>query len=390
MLKWLFSCVGCQTENDSLVSNRQWHTLVIASLISLIVLFVDILQNFDHGFDTLAYIEMIVLPLVFLNFILFRICKKIVNHSIIFAFLLSFIIVISFVIEGYGVDIMLFWLALLPTVLFLLLSIRHALVASSLVYVFLIGVTINSYFRWIEPLFSFEILIQLALVFPFYVLLVYLVEVSRFKAENKVLQKDKEKAVLLKEVHHRVKNNMQIIMSLLWLQSEKIEDPKYAKLFLENIDRLSAMALVHESIYKAENFESINMKDYLQRIIANLSRVSVHHIKSDIENITLDMKSAMNLGLIVNEIVTNAFEHAYKDTQEGVISIYLHEIDNNIVMKVKDFGQGFDNTLSLNESLGFSLIQDLASSLDESSVKIEHRDGVEVLIQFTNGGSNVT
>lgn len=372
-----------------MMGRRQHNTLVIASIVSIIATFIDILQNYNNCFYELSYIEMVLITVYTANYLTYRVTKLTQLHAFIYALTFTFHIIVSFFVAGFGVDIMLFLLAVLPVVLFLLLRISDALQVLFFIFLVLILLTLNSYFTWIEPLFSFDIFIQLVLIFPFYVILVYMVEKSRIEAEVKVVSQDREKEVLLKEVHHRVKNNMQIIMSLLWLQSEKIEDPKYVKLFLENIDRLSAMALVHESIYKAENFEHINMKDYLERIINNLSRVGTHHIKSDIEPISLDMKSAMNLGLIVNEIITNAFEHAYTKEQEGIISIYLHENNSQVSLKIRDFGKGFDDNMDLSKSLGFTLIHDLASSLEKSSVKIEHKDGVEVLIEFNLRKDNV-
>ncbi len=163
---------------------------------------------------------------------------------------------------------------------------------------------------WIPPLFEFEIFIQLSLGYFVFSVLVFLIEQSRSQYEIRLLIRDREREVLLKEVHHRVKNNMQLMMSLLGLQAQNVDDPKYAKLFLDNVDRLSAMALVHESIYKAENFEEINMRSYLDDIVNHLQRLSRHVIECDFSPITLDMKTAMNLGLILNEAVTNALEHA--------------------------------------------------------------------------------
>lgn len=385
MLTSFFRSINATNDANPIVKNRRDVALIIASIVSMIATLVDIFQNYEHGFFSLAYIEVILLVIYSVNYFLYRATNVLQRHAFIYAFTFTFHIVVSFFIDGYGVDIMLFLLAVLPIVLFLLLNTKEAIKVLYFICFILVILTLNSYYKWLEPLFNFDIFSQLVLIFPFYVILVYMVEKSRTEAEAKVLSQDREKAVLLKEVHHRVKNNMQVIMSLLWLQSEKVEDPKYSKLFLENIDRLSAMALVHESIYKAENFENINMKDYLERILGNLSRVSVHEIKCDLEPLSLDMKSAMNLGLIVNEIVTNAFEHAYEKGHQGIISVYLHENDDEITLKVQDFGQGIKSDVDLSKSLGFTLIYDLSSSLEESHVKIKNNDGVEILINFKKG-----
>jgi len=383
MLNQLLQWIGY---NDSSITDalalRRKRTFILTSFFTGLILSIDIFQNLAAGFETLAYIETFVLPLIAINFFVYKRTKYYARiHEMLMALLLSFMILISLIIEGFGVQIMLFWIAVLPLILFLLLNLKCALIANAIVAIILALLTVNAYVDWLEPLFSIDIFIQLSFGYLLFSLLVYLIEQSRTEYEVQLISRDREREVLLKEVHHRVKNNLQLMMSLLGLQADSIEDPKYAKLFLDNIDRLSAMALVHESIYKAEDFEKINMQTYLQDIINHLQRITRHKIKTKIPPIRLEMKSAMNLGLILNEAVTNAIEHAYPDENEGTISITLDKKDKIVSMKIEDNGVGLIEGTNTENRLGMTLMDDLSHSLPEGKLQVTSLHGVTVRVQ---------
>ena len=383
MLNQLLQWIGYNDNSvvDALVLRRK-RTFILTSFFTGLILSIDIFQNLAAGFETLAYIETFVLPLIAINFFVYKRTKDHARlHEMFMAILLSFMILISLVIEGFGVQIMLFWIAVLPLILFLLLDLKHALIANAIVAMILALYTLNTYVGWIEPLFSFDIFIQLSFGYLLFSLLVYLIEQSRTQYEVQLISRDREREVLLKEVHHRVKNNLQLMMSLLGLQAGSIEDPKYAKLFLDNIDRLSAMALVHESIYKAEDFEKINMQTYLQDIINHLQRITRHKIKTKMPPIQLEMKTAMNLGLILNEAVTNAIEHAYPSESEGVISITLDKKDKIVSMKIQDNGIGLIPGNNRENRLGMTLMDDLSHSLPEGELHVTSLKGVTVRVR---------
>lgn len=361
---------------------RRKRAFILTSLFSALIIAADIVQNRMVGFETLAMIEMTVLPLIALNFFMAK--ESGMQHALysnIMAFLLSLTILTAMVIEGFGMQIMLFWIAALPLLLFLLLNLRQAMIANMIITLVLVVMTLNSYVGWIKPLFAFDIFLQLMFGYPVYVVLVYLIEQSRSLNEKELLERDRERDVLLKEVHHRVKNNMQLMMSLLGLQASNIEDKAYAKLFTDNIDRLSAMALVHESIYKAENFEKIDMQSYLEDIVKHLQRVTRHQIDYSFDPVILDMKTAMNLGLILNEAVTNALEHAYPDTQEGRITLSLHEKGTIIKMKIEDFGCGIADIEAEQGNLGLTLMHDLTRSLNEGRLEMTSKKGLAVQVE---------
>ncbi|HEX3036037.1 MAG TPA: sensor histidine kinase, partial [Thermodesulfobacteriota bacterium] len=143
--------------------------------------------------------------------------------------------------------------------------------------------------------------------------------------ENKVNQRTaelskslEEKEVLLKEIHHRVKNNMQMISSLIRLQSAKLEDEKSVKVFQECQNRIKSMALVHEALYRSNDFTTLNLSDYIKSLGNELRRsynLNPERIEMDVDikDVVLDMDTGITCGLILNELITNSIKHAFPD-----------------------------------------------------------------------------
>jgi len=184
-----------------------------------------------------------------------------------------------------------------------------------------------------------------------------------------------EKVVLLREIHHRVKNNLQIIISLLNLQSRYIEDERTQQLIRESQNRIRAMALVHEKLYQSEDISKINLDDYV-RFLGN-SLFQFYGMKgkgitftSDIKNISLDINTAIPAGLIINELVSNSLKHAFPDGRKGEIFIAIHKQDHTITILFKDNGVGIPadldwrNTKSLGLRLVISLVEQLNGTIE--------------------------
>jgi len=380
-VRYLLNVFGYFDPSLSSLELRRQRAFVLTAIFMALVVTVDSTQNYQAGYLLHTREEWITAPLVFGNYLLQRF--KIVTlllASRIMAYLITFQMLFSFVVPGVGEEVMLFWIATLPLILVLLIELKDATKVNVAVVTYLAFVTISSQMRLFDALFSFEVLAQVLVGYSLFTTLVYLIEKSRSEYEEKLTDQMREREVLLKEVHHRVKNNMQLIMSLLGLQAASIEDPKYAKLFLDNIDRLSAMSLVHESIYKAENFEKINMKSYLEDIAKHLQRITRHKIEYNFSNVQLDMKTAMNLGLILNEAVTNALEHAYTDGDDGRITLALYEKSKIITMKIEDYGVGLDAVDKIEGTLGITLMKDLSNSLHDGKLTMLSRDGLEIKV----------
>ncbi len=207
-------------------------------------------------------------------------------------------------------------------------------------------------------------------------------------AEYEIRKSLKEKEVLLREIHHRVKNNLQIISSLINLQSNHLNDPETSETFREIQNRVKSIALLHEKLYQSEDISKINLADYIPHIAVDLYKsygVS-SNIKLDInvDDVFLDINKALPCGLIINELLTNSIKHAFPAdyvrgpangtfasskerslSKEGTISIIIHDNGDICQMMVRDNGIGYPDDLDINniETLGLRLVDGLRSQL---------------------------
>jgi two-component sensor histidine kinase len=199
----------------------------------------------------------------------------------------------------------------------------------------------------------------------------------------------KEKELLMKEVHHRVKNNMQIIISLLKLQSEKINDKQVEVYFSEARNRIQSMALIHEFLYKKERMDYMQMDEYIKQLILEIqiSYTQPNHIIEmdvDLDAIQLDFDTSIPLGLIINELVTNAYKHAFPDGV-GHIWVSFKKVEKNYQLIVKDNGIGTPDNYKekMENSLGMELIHLLSQQIN-AQLSIIHDKGLEVKITLSS------
>jgi two-component sensor histidine kinase/ABC-type nitrate/sulfonate/bicarbonate transport system substrate-binding protein len=195
-----------------------------------------------------------------------------------------------------------------------------------------------------------------------------------------------EKALLLKELNHRVKNNMQTIISLIQLQNDRVKDKKLNDIFLTIQNRINAMSHLHELLYKQDNIAQIDAEDYFEIVIDDLqssfSRDDVD-INYDIE-CDLYMEQAIYCGIILNELITNSFKYAFKD-RDGEINISLKKEDSTYIFSIKDDGIGYDKSTPTN-SLGLTLVKRLVSRQLLGSIDIDSTDGVSTVIRWERNG----
>ena len=191
----------------------------------------------------------------------------------------------------------------------------------------------------------------------------------------------KEKDILLREIHHRVKNNLQMISALLYLQGKSIDDPTAQDAIKESQNRVQSMAMLHQNLYQDEDLLGVEIKDYLDKLFDHLfasyniekERIA---LRKQIEDVSLDVDTVVPLALIVNELISNALKHAFRDGRKGEIDVRLSEENDNLVLEVADNGTGlpmeFDATKSGN--FGYKLINILTE-----------RIGAEWSVQNGNG-----
>ncbi|MEQ8534690.1 MAG: sensor histidine kinase, partial [Imperialibacter sp.] len=197
--------------------------------------------------------------------------------------------------------------------------------------------------------------------------------------QNKRLEKKaREREILIGEIHHRVKNNLQIISSLLRLQQRGIEDVNARKAIFEGQNRVQSMSLLHQRLYQQGNHESVELKQYAEDIFDHLLRV--HHLgESEVdrvnfcEEIELDVDTAVTFGLIVNEVFSNIFKHAYQSGKKLIVKCEGARVSNEVLIKISDNGPGFDlGSVRSQAHFGLNLMKMLVAELGGT-------------VQFSNG-----
>ena len=190
--------------------------------------------------------------------------------------------------------------------------------------------------------------------------------------KNKQISKAlEEKEVLLKEIHHRVKNNLQVVSSLLSLQQRQTKDSTAHQALQEGRNRVKAMALIHQNLYQDENLVGVDMQQYITKLVNNL--VSTYktdsktiHLKTEIEPLKLDVDTIIPLGLIINELICNSLKYAFVNRDSGAILIGLKLDNGSLQLEVKDNGEGFPQGFSIEkaDSLGYKLIRSFSQKLE--------------------------
>jgi PAS domain S-box-containing protein len=212
---------------------------------------------------------------------------------------------------------------------------------------------------------------------------------ARKQAEAQLNQSLREKDVLLQEIHHRVKNNLQIMSSLLDLQALHLPDPVIQMVFQQSRDRIRAMALLHETLYQSPDLSHVDIVAYVNSLTNHLLQVhrSQRHIllQLNISAINLDINQAIPCGLIINELVTNALRHGFLDQPSGTIYVTLVQRDQHLILTVSNDGNPLPAHLDLltSKTLGFKLVKSLVQQLGGTLV-YDRNSPVTFTIQFAH------
>jgi len=212
---------------------------------------------------------------------------------------------------------------------------------------------------------------------------------ERQRAEEQVRGTLREKEVLLQEIHHRVKNNLQIVSSLLSLQSRYVQDPRARELFKDGQHRIKSMALVHEQLYKSQDLAGINFGPYIQYLAADVfrsygvmpARIRLHMTLADV---SLGINTAIPCGLILQELLSNCLKHAFPANARGAVSIDLHSDDNHrVLLSVRDTGVGLPTKVDLQnpDTLGLQLVSALVDQLD-GTLEVNRSPGTTFTLTF--------
>lgn len=198
-----------------------------------------------------------------------------------------------------------------------------------------------------------------------------------------------EKEALLKEIHHRVKNNLQIISSLIYLQAQRIDDPKVRQIFEDSQSRISSMALVHDSLYRSQDFACVNLSEYVQTLTSRLFHTyrihpeAVNLVLEVAPEVVVSLEKAIPCGLILNELMTNALKHGFIGKETGEVTVSLTSHHSQVFLTVENDGQHLPESFELQKisSMGLRLVNALVSQLN-GQVTVEKNQKTRFKVMF--------
>lgn len=216
-------------------------------------------------------------------------------------------------------------------------------------------------------------------------MLIYRLYRVKSKSEATIAKSLSEKETLLKEIHHRVKNNLQVVSSLLSMQSRFIDDEKALGAVNEGQSRVESMALIHQKLYQDTNISSVNVLEYIEDLTETLQRsyttstnVQFHY---EIDNLQIDVDTIIPIGLILNELICNSLKHAFPNKSEGNITVKLKEEKSHLLMQVSDDGVGPEESVRSENSFGKVLIDSLATKL-KATLEINAEQGMSTILHI--------
>ena len=358
--------------SDIKLSRRAEITNLMILLSSFIISF-DFYNSIIHQHQTMAMMEAVFLALALFTFLSFKSSLDVRVASNVIVGGIAFLSLISLSVEGYGKESAIFWTATLPLYFYFFLDVKDGLKWTFAAELVLILTLINTIFNFYPPLFSSDLLIQLVLGFAGVSYLFYHFELSREKQEHRLETALSQKEILNKEVHHRVKNNLQFVVALLSMQAAHDDEPtKYDS----SINRLISLAQLHNLLYDSSETHDINTKTYFTKIAQHLIASNNFPIELKIDvDAKISLTQNLFCGLLLNELITNSIKHAFTG-DDAKIEISLEFISDEYVLSVKDNGIGYnkDNNTS---SFGTILINILV--YDQLSGSFEYTNGVHII-----------
>ena len=211
---------------------------------------------------------------------------------------------------------------------------------------------------------------------------------ERKRTEELIKKSLVEKEMLLREIHHRVKNNLQVVSGLLYLQSQKLTDPELQSHFIESQNRICSMALAHELLYQSKSLADIDVGSYVENLVAQLQQAFQRdgqqiECRTEIEEIVLDIEKVVPCGLLITELLSNAYKHAFPDGRKGIVTVSMRHENGNLLLSVADDGVGLPVDLDYRRTttLGLQLVMALVNQLN-ANIDVERENGTLFRVIF--------
>ena len=211
---------------------------------------------------------------------------------------------------------------------------------------------------------------------------------ERKRTEELIKKSLVEKEMLLREIHHRVKNNLQVVSGLLYLQSQKLTDPELQSHFIESQNRICSMALAHELLYQSKSLADIDVGSYVENLVAQLQQAFQRdgqqiECRTEIEEIVLDIEKVVPCGLLITELLSNAYKHAFPDDRKGIVTVSMRHENGSLLLSVADDGVGLPVDLDYRRTatLGLQLVMALVNQLN-ANIDVERENGTLFRVIF--------
>jgi len=372
--------IKLSAEIEESIRNRRNKLLHFMYIICTIVfIFVSFIDYYNENFID-ATIEFFTLFFIIVLYIQLYMKKKYELASYFIVFLIAFAILALIHFNNFNNYSPVYLIPILLVTFFLFNTKRTLIINSIILIIFFIIFVINLnsiensiFLKNTESVINFFLMLAIMAVF------VYFVELTRIESYKMLLDVTTKKDLLYKEVHHRVKNNLNIVSSILAMQAQN-EDKKVQKLIATSKTRIDSIAMVHSMLYVTNNLERVNAKEYIEKLVSHLKKTMSINIKifKKIKNIELSLNEIIPLGLILNELLTNSFKYAFNDKKNPQIVIVLRIFQKNVMLNYYDNGSGKKNE---NENLGIKLIRLNIKQL-KGKLKIKNENGLLYKISY--------
>ena len=377
-----------------------WRICLSFSIVTFVISILTLLSG-----DPFAWHYVTVFAAVTLSIVYLYITKKYQLISALITIVVALIIISSlFSIEDAAHVIEMLWLVVITLFSFFTLG-KWWGYSYTLLSIVIYTIYFNTYFpdnvaslANMKPLmwnilsveFSFAFILIAYIITQFYTTNKY-AEINRKRAFNElknekdiVEKQNQEKTYLLQEIHHRVKNNLQIIISLLRIQSNELKSEEAKKSFNEAVNRIMTMSLVHQKMYEKDSLSNIDFKDYLQSLISEIKKSYSSknvHVENDIEIRTMNPKSIVTVALLINELLTNSIKHAFKEKGEVLIKVYnAKNKENSFIIEYSD--NGLWKEPKGDKTFGLQLIDTFVEQLDGSFERKSTKQGTNYKFTF--------
>jgi len=370
-----------ENEIKDFIKNRRAQLLLTMYKLCVIMFIVLIIIDLFQNKIATVLLEVISLTLIALSFFIFYKRKQYDSASYIIIAILGFGIIMGLVLNEFNNYLPVYSIPFLLGTFFLF-SFKKSILLNVIFFIslFLVSFYMSDIFTGSDFLHNYIAIGNLTIIVVIIFVFAYFYEMSRVEDNKRLINLNYKKDLLYRELQHRVKNNLNIVTSMLAMQAQR-ESKEIQEIIQVSKMRIDSIAMVHSMLYVSDNIEKVDIKAFLDKLSQNLK--STFHksieIKLDIKKLELTLNEVIPIGLIVNEFLTNSFKYAFENTLKPKIVIVFNENKNNVTLIYHDNGSGYNSTKT--DNMGLKLVELNVKQL-KGNIKITNQNGLEYKITY--------